>query len=619
MALNHGSIWRILGVEPTNDEREVRRAYARRLKEVHPEDDPDGFKALREAYERALDMARRGWAVPPARKPRTKKGEAAIETSSSDGWADGSPDRRAEPEDESSQGWDDGAVEHWSAAPPPPPQTEQSPEVTAELEAEKKRQDAHAALCDELDALLRRTSVPTGDALGVMMRIFRSPAMDSLRVHANTEYWLAGAIARGGPAADSLIEAAVRFFGWDDARIGVDLSHAIPVLRRRDAARAIQQLARPLTEGHDAWKALRAKQTLFRRIADRLDPFLSRQVADLLARAAHDLPDLNGHLDPDAVATWRARLDRPRFSAIFLLSLLILPPVISLFVIATGTFGPSTLPNFLAGWMVVLAAMTGIGAAWIEGVLKPARRWSGAEPWNAPLWRRLGWAPAAVALLAISPLFTAMDWIWPAVLLAGLGVVAWARIVTSHLHAPVPSRYRIAEFIGVLPIALYAVFVPGSGSQPSLVAALFCATLAFRFGGHAIVQEWMYSDRSVQHRTSLALIAGAVVSGGLSVWTAFAGLPGLVIGLVCGVAFMDRALATDRFGPAFQLRRGWLMVGWIGASTVAAGLGGSTDRTMPAALALWLLFAGVITGLAVFLPESGQKRKPKKRRAGQLA
>lgn len=615
------SIWITLGLEPTNDEREVRRAYARRLKEVHPEDDPDGFKALREAYERALDMARRGWAVPPARKPRRARDEAAGHppSASDDIGADSRDNCWAKPVDGVSQGWDDGAVERWDAAPPPAPAPELSPDVIAELDAEKKRHDVHSALCDELDVLLRQTSMPTADALGVMLRIFRSPAMDSLRVHANTEYWLAAAIARGGPAADSLIEPAVRFFSWDDARIGVDLSHAGPVLRRRDVARAIQQLARPLTVGHDAWKALRAKQTPFRRIADRLDPFLSRQVADLLTRAANDLPDLHGHLDPDAVAAWRARLNRPRFSAIFLLSLLILPPIISLFAVTTGTFGPSTLSNFLAGWMVALATMAGIGAAWVEGVLRPARRWSDADPWGAPLWKRLGWAPATVALLSISPLLTTMDWIWPAVLLLGLGVVGWARIVSSHIHAQVPSRYRIAEFIGVVPIALYAVFVPGSGSRASLVAALFCAALAFRFGGHAIIQEWMYSDRAVQRRVSVALIAGAVVSGGLAVWTALAGLPGLAIGLVCGVAFMDRALATDRFGPAFQLRRGWLMVGWIGVSTIAAGMGGSMDRTMPAALALWLMFAGVITGLAVFLPEPGQKKRPKKRRAGQLA
>lgn len=615
------SIWITLGLEATNDEREVRRAYARRLKEVHPEDDPDGFKALREAYERALDLARRGWAVPQPRKTRKKKGEAAVPppSSSDDAWVDDRIDRWVEPEDGSSEGWDDGAVERWDAAPPPTPEPELSPEVAAELEAEKKRQDAHAAICDELSILLRQTSVPTGDALGVMMRILRSPAMDSLRVHANTEYWLAAAIAQGGPAADSLIEPAVRFFGWDDARIGVDLSHAVPVLRRREMARAIQQLARPLTVGHDAWKALRTKQTLFRRMADRLDPFLSRQVEDLLARASHDLPDLHGHLDPEAVATWRARLNRPRFSALFLLSLLILPPLLSLFAVASGAFGPSSLPNFLAGWIVALAAMTGLGAAWIEGALKPARKWSAGHPWDTPMWKRLGWAPAAAALLAVSPLFTAIDWIWPAVLLAGVGVVAWARIVTSHIHAPPPSRYRFAEFVGAVPIAIYALFVPNSGSQLSLIAALFCATLAFRLGGHAIVQEWMYADRALQRRASLTLIGAAIIAAALAIGAAWGGVPGLATGLVCGVAFVDRALATNRFGPAFQLRRGWLMVGWIGTSAITAAFGGPIESSLPAGLALWLMVPAVITGLAVFLPEPGQKKKPKKRRAGELA
>lgn len=616
MALG-GSIWSVLGIEPTNDEREVRRAYARRLKEVHPEDDPDGFKALREAYERALDMARRGWAVPPARKPRKKKGEAVTGTQAfENGRADDDADRRTKPEFPPVDGWADETADGWDAAPQPPmPEPELSPEVAAELEAGAKRQKAHVALCDELEDLLRQRSVPTGDALGVMMRIIRSPAMDSLRVHANTEYWLAAAIARGGPAADSLIEPAVRFFGWDDPRIGLDLSHAAPVLRRREMARVIQQLARPLTAGHDAWKALRAKQTPFRRIADRLDPFLSRQVEDLLARAAHDLPDLHSHLDPEAVGAWQARLDRPRFNAIFLLSLLILPPVLSLSVVATGLFGPSTLPNFLAGWAVALAVMTGAGSAWVEGVLKPARRWQDGHPWDAPLWKRLGWAPAATALLAISPAFTAIDWIWPAVLFVGAGVVGWARIVTSHISPPPPSRYRVAEFIGVVPIALYAIFAPGSGSQPSLLAAVLCAILAFRLGGHAIVQEWVYADRASQRRTSLALIAGAVVVAALAVAATQFGVPGLAIGMVCGFAFMDRALATNRFGVVFRIRRGWFVVGWF-VAIILSGMAGPIDKNTPIAFALWLVIAGVFTGVAVFLPEPGPK---KRRRAGQLA
>jgi hypothetical protein len=107
------------------------------------------------------------------------------------------------------------------------------------------------------------------------------------------------------------------------------------------------------------------------------------------------------------------------------------------------------------------------------------------------------------------------------------------------------------------------------------------------------------------------------VVGGLAVLTAWSGAPNLTVGLVCGFAFMDRALATDRFGPAFQLRRGWLTMGWLGA-WVVAGMTGPMAKTVPVAFALWLVIAGVITGVAAFLPEPGMKDR-KRRRPGALA
>ncbi|WP_328185284.1 DnaJ domain-containing protein [Marinobacter sp. OP 3.4] len=46
--------WQVLGVEPGSDRRTIKRAYTRLLKDVHPEDHPDEFMQLRQAYERAV-------------------------------------------------------------------------------------------------------------------------------------------------------------------------------------------------------------------------------------------------------------------------------------------------------------------------------------------------------------------------------------------------------------------------------------------------------------------------------------------------------------------------------------------------------------------------------------
>ncbi|MDH1263794.1 DUF805 domain-containing protein [Pseudomonas sp. GD03944] len=52
------SCWEHLGIEPTNDQNAIRNAYRARLPDVHPERDPEGFQALRGAYENALSQAR---------------------------------------------------------------------------------------------------------------------------------------------------------------------------------------------------------------------------------------------------------------------------------------------------------------------------------------------------------------------------------------------------------------------------------------------------------------------------------------------------------------------------------------------------------------------------------
>ncbi len=49
--------WQKLGITPTSDKRTIKRAYSIALKSCHPEDDPEGFQQLNEAYQWALSYA----------------------------------------------------------------------------------------------------------------------------------------------------------------------------------------------------------------------------------------------------------------------------------------------------------------------------------------------------------------------------------------------------------------------------------------------------------------------------------------------------------------------------------------------------------------------------------
>lgn len=59
------SCWIRLGIDPTNDLDAIRLAYRGRLPAHHPETDPEGFKALRAAYDEALRLAREQEATAP--------------------------------------------------------------------------------------------------------------------------------------------------------------------------------------------------------------------------------------------------------------------------------------------------------------------------------------------------------------------------------------------------------------------------------------------------------------------------------------------------------------------------------------------------------------------------
>ncbi|MEL7655540.1 MAG: hypothetical protein AAGU75_06500 [Bacillota bacterium] len=50
--------WIVLEVNPTDDESVIKKAYASKLRAHHPEDDPEGYQIIREAYDAAMKSAR---------------------------------------------------------------------------------------------------------------------------------------------------------------------------------------------------------------------------------------------------------------------------------------------------------------------------------------------------------------------------------------------------------------------------------------------------------------------------------------------------------------------------------------------------------------------------------
>ena len=48
------NFWSILGIQPTYNLKDIKRAYAKQSKVYHPEDDPENFQRLQKAYQEAL-------------------------------------------------------------------------------------------------------------------------------------------------------------------------------------------------------------------------------------------------------------------------------------------------------------------------------------------------------------------------------------------------------------------------------------------------------------------------------------------------------------------------------------------------------------------------------------
>ncbi len=131
MSGQHQTIWEILGIGPTREKRVIRHAYARKCRECHPEDHPEEFQLLHQAYEQALIYAEKKETGSPVSQRPDELLENAREEELEDARSPGGWDellgeaREEEPKLEDARspgGWDE-LLENASEEEPKPEDT----------------------------------------------------------------------------------------------------------------------------------------------------------------------------------------------------------------------------------------------------------------------------------------------------------------------------------------------------------------------------------------------------------------------------------------------------------------------------------------------------------------
>lgn len=585
------SLWSTLGIKATNDQAEIRRAYARRLKEVHPEDDPEGFQALRAAYDQALSMARKGWAAPRAYRPHPDDGEANTGDWASDeveAWPDDDEDGWQSPSRSSGigPGWNGAdSGPQWARPDPadgPVPAAETAPDLAADIAATLKANadeaQAHEQLIRDLSQQIGIAPNEPEPALQALIKVLRSPAMTSMAIHERTELWLADLLLRPGDATAGLIEPVAHYFGWTNARVGVDLRHAQAALARRDALEEIRRLRRPESGSYRAFKALTQPVTGKTRLTARLTPGLAGEVWALLDRADYALPQLADSFDPGAVQWWRDLFARPRLGPMFLLFALFGPPIFTAMIMAGRAFEAPTLLDAVAVWVLLFGMIVGLGAGWLKGIAGPTLRWRSDNPWEKPLALRFGWLAAAVPLALVGALVPPLIVPWSLALVTGLlflwlVLAVWTRLTTSHVGRASPEGNNLGfGFFCLVLLAAPALLSPllEGRTDPMTVTLLGLGLVAF-LGRHALLDEWHHLSQPHRRQVTFGLIALSSLAIALAFLATSSLLVAVAMVLVAMAALPGRLLPLDVQPPwpLFQMlatRGGWVAIGIVALS-----------------------------------------------------
>jgi hypothetical protein len=559
-------IWQTLGITATSDPAAIRKAYASRLKECHPEEDAAGFQLLRAAYEKALKAARGAIAATAAELP--------------------------------------------NAAPAATPHTIGDPALApiAPAQAEDDQKQFEATF-GELQRLLKAPEHADAQTLErALDAVINNPGALHLANWSGLDRRLAQLLLESIPRSDAVAATVVQRLRWNHADVATRRAKEVIAVVARVAdlevvaklrvgtdadARAFQMLSRPAPK---SWLVRRIK--VF---------FVDRAVRDFLQKTVPARPTLALWLDKAAVATWMKIFGRPYVTGRSLLAMPIFSAMGLLVAFIAGNNG--SIAHEWIGTALLLALLAGPALALLKvyaftwPIFLVLRRLEGKVP---PAWVRLRWLPASAAtVVVVSIAGSGLPAAVLSLLLSG-SVLVWSSVaaypifIAEQLNFSQKLRLSFARNRLTLVWIVIVVWAVGVPAGIATAAAFGASEIA----GIVIARIWLLDLAArVRHWYifALSMIAVAALA---ALWQADGSLRqiGLGTGLVTATVLLQRpVLSALRSKPVHVWMIG-IAPAYVFASLFArSGRGSALTPQFAAQLAGSYLLMGAAIAIVSYL------------------
>ncbi|MBU6164691.1 MAG: TonB family protein [Alphaproteobacteria bacterium] len=557
--------WAILGLPPGADRDAIRRAYARKLKGVNPEDDPEGFMALRTAHDAALNQLKwqQQWPGDDADRAADESGDA--------------PPAAA---------WQPVPAEPADAAP-----DEQAAALAAERAA------------DAADLAARQQALIDGIVAGAeqaaqhraLDHLLAAPALIDIMARDRIEPWVAAVLVQQLPASDPLVVHAITTFGWADLPPGQRSPDVDRLLRRREEGEFVAEIARRHTPLHVGYLALRDPPGVgwWRRLKAlaSAEPAQTRQILGL---ADGPLPGIADWLNADAMAWWRDYHSQPRLRLWMIFTMIPLASVLLVSVLEGAGW-----PDGAQAGLSLLAWAAPWGLLWL---LRRRLLWQ--ADWDRPEWQFAAWPLSVLALPLLAALWPPLPALTPLFLLPLIGMAGWTLLANDRLQ-PDGWGDLAPGLIRSLPAWLFlALMVGGAPTSDGLGPVRAMAILGCGFAWWQAGDQLAWAARRLLARRGerlggelapwLVLAAGALaLLPVLGLALADAGLVGralslLALPLLAALAALRMASGWQQLGPAAALI-GLLLLLFELLSLIDPSIGGSGGWLAGLAETSWLI------------------------------